>query len=94
MKVQTATAQAPWWPDIDDNDLLIHVELDRAGYIVGTGERYQAKMTNPVSIRGSKERRGRSEYSGDFGSRYVVNQTFEMVLLPKFHELYQVETDR
>jgi hypothetical protein len=94
IKVQTATAQAPWWPDIDDNDLIIHVELDRAGYIIGTGERYQSKMTNPVSIRGAKERRGRHEYSGDFGSRYVVNQTFEMALLPKFHELYGVEVDR
>lgn len=94
MKVQTATAIAPWWPDINDNDLLIHVELDRSGYIVGTGERYQAKMTNPVSIRGAKERRGRHEYSGDFGSRYVINTTFEMVLLPRNHEFQKVEADR
>lgn len=94
IKVQTATALAPWWPDIDDNDLIIHVELDKAGYIIGTQERYQAKMTNPVSIRGAKERRGRHEYSGDFGSRYVVNQTFQMVLLPRFHELNHVEVDR
>lgn len=94
MKVQTATAIAPWWPDINDNDLLIHVELDRSGYIIGTGERYQAKMTNPVSIRGARERRGRHEYSGDFGSRYVINTTFQMVLLPRNHEFQRVETDR
>lgn len=94
MKVQTATAIAPWWPDINDNDLLIHVELDRSGRIVETGERYQTKMTNPISIRGAKERRGRHEYSGDFGSRYVINTTFEMVLLPRNHEFQKVETDR
>lgn len=94
MKVQTATAQTAWWPDINDNDLLIHVELDRSGYIVGTQERYQAKMTNPISLRGTRERRGRQEYTGDFGSRYVVNQTFQMVLLPNVHEFQQVETDR
>lgn len=94
IKVQTATAQAPWWPDINDNDLLVHVELDRGGYIVGTQERYQAKMTNPVSIRGARERRGRQEYSGDFGSRYVINQTFQMALLPRIHEAMKVEVDR
>lgn len=96
MKIQTAHATAPWWPDINDNDLLIHIELDRAGYVKGTAERYQAKQTNPVSIRGSNERThgGRHEYTGDFGTRYVVNTTFEMVLLPENHEGLHVEVDR
>lgn len=94
MKVQTATAQAPWWPDFNDNDLIIHVELDRSGFIINSMERYQAKMTNPKSLRGARERRGRQEYSGDFGSRYVVNTTFEMALLPRIHELQKVEIDR
>jgi hypothetical protein len=94
IKVQTATAQAPWWPDVNDNDLIIHVELDNEGFITDTRERYQAKMTNPISVRGAKERRGKSEYGGDFGSRYVVNQTFQMVLLPEGHVAYSVETDR
>lgn len=94
IKVQTATAQAPWWPDFRDNDLIIHVELDRSGYIRNTMERYQAKMTNPKTLRGTKERRGRQEYTADFGSRYVVNQAFEMALLPKIHELQNVEVDR
>lgn len=96
MKVQTATAIAPWWPDINDNDLLIHVELDRTGRITNTGERYQAKQANPISIRGSNERThpGRHEYSGDFGTRYVVNTTFQMTLLPRNHEFQHVEVDR
>jgi hypothetical protein len=93
-KVQTATAIAPWWPDINDNDLLVHVELDRSGRIIGTAERYQAKMSNPISIRGAKERRGRHEYTGDFGSRYVINTAFQMVLLPRNHEFQRVEVDR
>lgn len=94
IKVQSATAIAPWWPDINDNDLLIHVELGREGRILATQERYQAKQTNPVSIRGARERRGRQEYTGDFGSRYVINTTFEMTLLPDIHEAQKVETDR
>lgn len=95
-KVQSASATAPWWPDINDNDILIHVELDKAGYIVDSQERYQAKMSNPVSIRGSNERAraGRHEYSGDFGSRHIINVTFEMVLLPRTHEVQYVEIDR
>lgn len=93
-KVQTATVQAPWWPAINDNDLLIHVTLDQAGFIIDTQERYLAKMANPISIRGAKERRGKQEYAVDFGSRYLVNQTFEMSLLPVTHELQQIEVDR
>lgn len=94
MKVQTATAQAPWWPDINDNDLLIHVELDSSGFIIGSQDRYQAKTTNPISIRGAKERRGRRDDFGDYPSRYVINRTFEMTALPKGHVAYEVEIDR
>lgn len=95
-KVQTATAIAPWYPDINDNDLLIHVELDRHGLITGTAERYQAKMSSPISLRGSNENThgGMREYSGDLGTRHVVNTTFQMVLLPRNHELQNVEVDR
>jgi hypothetical protein len=94
IKVQTATAIAPWWPDFNDNDLIVQVELDQQGFIIDSHERYQAKLTNPVSIRGAKEQRGRQEYGGDFGSRYVINQTFEMTLVPASNVLYEVELDR
>jgi hypothetical protein len=93
IKIQTATAQAPWWPDINDNDLLINVVLDGAGTIVETLERYQAKQSNPISIRGL-DRRGRREYSEDGGNRHVVGQSFEMTLVPPNDALYSVETDR
>src|SRR5207237_738792 len=68
IKVQSQTVVAPWFPDINDNDLLVNVELDQQGNIVESSDRFQAKMTNPVSIRGL-DRRGRQEYSGDPGNR-------------------------
>lgn len=94
IQTQTATVQAPWWPEINDNDLIINVELDAQGNVRKARERFQAKQTNPVSIRGL-DRRGRREYSGeDRGNRFVVNQTFEMTLVPTTSVLHKVETDR
>jgi hypothetical protein len=93
VRVQKATAVTAWFPEINDNDLLINVTLDRTGRVIDTGDRYVAKTTNPVSIRGT-DRLGRSEYSGDRGSAFVINQTFEMDLIPRPNILYNVETDR
>jgi hypothetical protein len=94
IKVQNATAQAPWYPEINDNDLIINCELGRNGAILTTNERFQAKMTNPISIRGTGDRYGRKEYTEDGGNRYMINQQFEMSLIPEFDELYKVEVDR
>lgn len=93
IRFQHAQAIAPWVPDINDNDLIVHVNLDSKGEIESTGERYQARMVNPVSIRGL-DRRGREETSGGFGNRFVVNQRFEMMLVPPQNILYKVDTDR
>lgn len=93
IKVQTATVQAPWYPEINDNDLIINVVLDRQGNVVQTLERYQAKMTNPVSMRGL-DRRGRRETTEDGGNRFVINQNFEMTLIPTTNILQKVPTDR
>lgn len=92
IKTQTATAQAPWFPEINDNDLLINVIL-KNNLIAQTLERYQAKMTNPISIRGL-DRMGRREYTEDGGNRFVVNQQFQMTLIPSNTHWYDVETDR
>lgn len=94
IKVQQASAQAPWYPEINDNDLIINVEIDKAGNILETRERYQAKMSNPVSMRGHGDRYGRREYTEDGGNRYVINQIFEMTLLPADTSFYRVEVDR
>jgi hypothetical protein len=94
IKSQQAQAIAPWYPEINDNDLVVNVIVGQnAMTIKETKERYQAKMTNPISIRGL-DRRGRREYTEDGGNRHVVNQTFEMTLVPSNNVLYNVETDR
>jgi hypothetical protein len=95
IKVQDATAQAPWFPEINDNDLIINVTIDRAGNVLDTHERYQAKMTNPITIRGFGDRMGRREYTEDGGNRYMINQQFQMTLVPDSDaSIYAVETDR
>lgn len=93
IKVQSQTVVAPWFPDLNDNDLVINIVLDKQGIIVETGDRYQARMVNPVSIRGL-DRRGRSEYTGDAGNRHIINQMFEMALIPRPNILYKVDIDR
>jgi len=92
-KVQTAQAIAPWWPDISDNDLLINVTVGKDKRIVASHERFEAKNVSPVSIRG-QDRGGRKEYGESFGNTFVVNQTFEMALIPENDVLYEVEADR
>jgi hypothetical protein len=92
-KVQTARAIAPWYPDIDDNDLLINIHMDRAGNITETFERFEAKNVSPISARGL-DRRGRKEYGESFGNSHVLNQTFEMSRIPDTDVLYNVEVDR
>ncbi len=93
IQIQTATVQAPWWPEINDNDLLIHVVIDGHGRVVEAQERFQAKQVNVVSIRG-RDRMGRREYTEAGGNRFVVNQTFEMTLVPSTSILQKVEFDR
>jgi len=105
LRIQQATAQALWWPDIQDNDLIVHIELDNNNNILNTSERYVTKMVQPVSFRGL-DRKGRNRRSrpdeiadgafigSDLGNRHIVNQQFEMSLLPPHHVLYSVEIDR
>jgi hypothetical protein len=93
IKVQSQTVVAPWYPDINDNDLIINITLDKQGYITSAGDRFQARTVNPVSMRGL-DRRGRAEYSGDNGNRHIINQMFEMSLIPRNNILYNVNIDR
>ena len=82
-----------WFPKVSDNDLIIHVELDEYGHVLHSDKRYQAKTTNPVTIRGL-DRKGRRENSTDFGNRHVVNQVYPISLIPANHVLMNVEIDR
>jgi hypothetical protein len=93
MQVQTSEVTMGWYPKINDGDLIIHVELDDHGNIIESSQRYQAKMTTPVSMRGL-DRRGRKEYSGDLGNRHIINQNFPITLVPENNVLMKVEIDR
>lgn len=93
VRVQEATAQAPWFPEINDNDLIITCEIDQTERVIATYERYQAKMTSPQSIRG-RDVRGRRESNEDWGNNNRVQQNFQMTLIPRHDELYNVEIDR
>lgn len=94
IRTQQAQVQMGWFPEVNDNDLIISIELNQAGGIVQDRERWQAKQTNPISMRGIGDRLGRREYTEDFGNRYVTDQQFEMSLVPSNDELYNVEIDR
>lgn len=93
IRLQSAQVQMGWYPEVNDNDLIITVELDDLGNVIDSFERYLSKMTNPISMRG-QDRRGRRESTEDFGNRYVVGQQFEMTLIPVKDPLYLVEIDR
>jgi hypothetical protein len=93
IRLQQAQAQMGWFPEVNDNDLLITCRVDNSDRVIETYERYLLKMTNPASMRGI-DRKGRRERSEDFGNRHVTDQSFEMTLIPKHDELYRVEVDR
>lgn len=93
IRVQEAQVQMGWFPQVSDNDLITICRIDEAEHVVETYERYLAKMTNPVSMRGL-DRKGRRELSEDFGNRHIVDQWFEMALVPARDSLYDVEMDR
>jgi hypothetical protein len=93
IKTQTATAQTPWYPEMNDNDLLTNVIINSKHEVLETQERYQLKMTSPVSIRGH-QRHGRREYTEDGGNRFVISQNFQMSLIPRSDVLYKVPMDR
>jgi hypothetical protein len=95
---QQAKVQLPWWPIVGDNDLMVVVELDDAGNILETFERYTLKMVSPITMRGL-DRSGRREIQGAGapnvgGNRYWVGQECEAALVPIFDVVYEVETDR
>lgn len=93
LRVQRAQVQMGWYPEVNDNDLIVIAEIDETEKVIATHERFLARMTNPVSIRGM-DQRGRREYGEDFGNRRIVNQQFEVDLLPDNSPLQDVDVDR
>lgn len=94
IKVQESLAVAPWYPKIRDGDLIIDVTIDGQGNILSSEERFEAKKTTPITMRG-RDRRGSEEHADfDGGNRFTINQTFEMAKLPYNDIKQQVEIDR
>lgn len=93
IRIQQAQVQMGWFPEVNDNDLLITCLIDRAEQVVETYERYILKQTNPFSMRGV-DRQGRREYSEDFGNRFITDQQFEATLVPHKDPIYDVSVTR
>jgi hypothetical protein len=93
IKVQQATVQMGWFPEMNDNDLLAIVEIDNSERVIDVRERFLLKMTAPASMRGL-DRQGRLEADEDFGNRHITDQSFEMTRIPIDDSLYNVEFDR
>lgn len=95
IRIQNARAKMGWFPEVNDNDLLILAEIDEREQVVATHERYKLKQTTQISMRGLN-RRGR-RYPGepmDFGNQLAVNQIFELALIPPNDTAYEAEIDR
>jgi hypothetical protein len=95
IRIQNARAKMGWFPEVNDNDLLILCEIDGREQVVDTLERYKLKQATQISHRGLN-RRGK-RYPGepmDFGNQLAINQVFELALIPKNDTAYEVEVDR
>jgi hypothetical protein len=91
LRTQEATGVAPWFPGLADNDMCINVQLSPNDYaIVSTGDRFQLKMVQPVTIRGFGKR-GRPPGSG--GQAFKVAQSFQMAKFPPNSSLQLVPYD-
>ncbi|CAM6003643.1 unnamed protein product [Sphagnum balticum] len=51
-RLQTATIQLPYYPEVGNNDVIIVVSTDQQGRITETYERYQLKQMSPVTMHG------------------------------------------
>jgi hypothetical protein len=94
IRQQTAMVQLPWWPQIGDNDLLIVCSLNHVGRITKTYERYQMKMTSPVTMHGIDNLGYREFEANANNNRFWVGQQGELTKVPVNDQIYAVEVDR
>jgi hypothetical protein len=95
IRIQNARAKMGWYPNVNDNDLLILCEIDGREQVTDTHERYKLKQTTQITHRGLN-RRGRRYPNEpmDYGNQFTINQTFELALVPPNDSVYDVEVDR
>lgn len=66
---------APWYPTMRDGDILMDVTLTDDGYTIESiDQRYQLKMTQPQTMRGSNPRK--------HSRGFMVGQTFNAARIP------------
>jgi hypothetical protein len=91
VRTYEAVGVAPWFPGLADNDLCVEVELAPNDYsIVDSGDRFQLKMVQPITVRGFGKR-GRPP--GSRGKAFRVAQSFQMSRAPNNTNLYSVPLD-
>lgn len=95
IRIQNARAKMGWFPEVNDNDLLVLAELNGREQVIATHERYVLKQVTQISHRGLN-RRGRRypNETMDYGNQLAINQVFELTLLPPSEPGYAVEVDR
>lgn len=87
VKTQNAAGTAPWFPQLGDNDLCINITLSKDGsHAHSSQERYQLKMTNPVTVRGWGK--------NTIAQEHRIAQTFEMSHAPTGNILYQIPLEQ
>lgn len=86
-RYERAEGYAPWYPEMNDQDIIINVDLDRnSGSIIDAPrERYYLSSVKPESIRGF----GRMTTD----RKFPVGQSFQMMQIERNHYLYQLEID-
>lgn len=90
VKTYDATGTAPWFPKLGDNDLCINVAVADDGFtILDTYERFQLKMVQQVTMRGT----GRKPRYGSAGQPLLVAQTFQMSKIPDNQKAYEIPVD-
>jgi hypothetical protein len=96
-RMQTATVQLPWYPEVGDNDILITCALDNQGRITETYERYQLKQMSPISMHGVNRRGARGVGDGPItanNNRMIIGYAGEISKIPDFDIAYSIEVDR
>lgn len=95
IRIQSARAKMAWFPEVNDNDLLILAELDGREQVTDTHERYKLKQTTQITHRGLNRRGKRyPNETMDYGNQLAINQVFELALVPPGDSVYAVEVDR
>jgi hypothetical protein len=60
MRVMQPQIICPWFPIMNDGDLLVSIDMDNGGNIVQAHERYECRSMQPITVRGN-DKKGRRD---------------------------------